>query len=155
MGKGFFLAMMFLAAAFFLFVKPEGAFSEDSPLTQGISDYKAENYEEALSSFQKARKEDPQSSVAAYYLGITYKQLQNYKEATFHLIDAIKLRPGVKDGFLDLAETYYQLGLNEESLKQLILAEGQEVKPASTAFLKGLVLMKLERNQEAVDHIHG
>ena len=142
---------MFLAAVFFLFVRPQGAFSEDSPLTQGISDYRAENYEEALSSLQKARKEDPQSSVAAYYLGITYKQLQNYKEATFHLIDAIKLRPGVKDAFLDLGETYYQLGLNEESLKQLILAEEQQVKPASTAFLKGLVLAKLEKNQEAVD----
>src|SRR3989338_5987388 len=151
MGKGFFLAMMFLAAAFFLFIKPQGVFSEDSPLTQGISDYRAENYEEALSYFQKARKQDPKSSMAAYYLGLTYKVLQNYKEATFHLIDAIKLSPGVKDGFLDLAETYYQLGLNEESLKQLNFAEEQQVKPAQTAFLKGLVLAKLEKNKEAGD----
>ena len=28
MGKGFFLASMFLAAAFFLFVRPQGAFSD-------------------------------------------------------------------------------------------------------------------------------
>lgn len=120
-------------------------------LAQGIKDFKAENYEEALSSLLKARKEEPSSSVAAYYLGLTYKQLQNYKEAAIHLADALKLTPGVKDARLDLAEVYYLLGLQEESLKQLSLAEQEGVKPAQTAFLKGLVLMKLDKNKDAAD----
>ncbi len=128
-----------------------GAIHELPLLEQGIKDYKAENYEEALITFQKARKQDPQSSIAAYYLGITYKQLQNYKEATIHLADALNLKPGVKDARLDLAEAYYQLGLNEESLKQLNFAEEQQVKPGQTAFLRGLVLVKLDKNKDAVD----
>ncbi|OGQ12802.1 MAG: hypothetical protein A3G39_07280 [Deltaproteobacteria bacterium RIFCSPLOWO2_12_FULL_43_16] len=150
-----FIAFLILSELFL----PQMVFSEDAPseppanpnLTQGITDFRAENYEEALASFQKARKEEPSSSIAAYYLGLTYKQIQNYKEATFHLTDAVSLRPGVKEARLDLAEVYYNMDLNEESLKQLKFAEELDVRPAHVAFLKGLVLMKLNKNQEAVD----
>lgn len=150
-----FISFLILSAL----ILPQMAFSEDTPpepqanpnLTQGIADFRRENYEEALASFQKARKEEPSSSIAAYYLGLTYKILQDYKEATFHLTDALTLQPGVKDARLDLAEVYYNMNLNEESLKQLKFAEEMDVKPANTAFLKGLVLMKLNKNQEAVE----
>src|SRR3990170_1323234 len=83
--------------------------------------------------------------------GIADLKAENYKEAIIHLKDAVTLRPGVKDGFLDLAELYYYTGQSEESLKQLGFAEEKNVRPAQTAFLKGLVLMRLERNKEAME----
>src|SRR3972149_2663064 len=55
--------------------------SQISSLSRGIEEYKDENFEEALELLVKARKEDPASSLAAFYLGLTYKQLMNYKEA--------------------------------------------------------------------------
>src|SRR3990167_6740383 len=126
-------------------------YAANPALNQGIADLKAENYEEAVANLTKARKNDPSSSIAAYYLGLAYKQQQEYKEAIIHLKDAVTLRPGVKDGFLDLAELYYYTGQSEESLKQLGFAEEKNVRPAQTAFLKGLVLMRLERNKEAME----
>ena len=46
-------------------------------LEKGIGQYKHENYDEALGTLKTARQEEPESTLAAYYLGLTYKQLQN------------------------------------------------------------------------------
>ena len=55
--------------------------SADEKLQQAIWDYKHENYEEALELLKPLRKEQPESTLIAYYLGITYKQLQDYNKA--------------------------------------------------------------------------
>jgi len=55
-------------------------------LEKGIGQYKHENYDEALVILGKAREENPQSSLAAYYLGLTHKQLQNYDEAIANFV---------------------------------------------------------------------
>lgn len=120
-------------------------------LEQGIKDFKAESYEEAVSSLQKARENDPKSSIAAYYLGLAYKALQDYEDAVIHLKDAVNMEPDVKDARLEFAEAYYLLDMNEESLQQLEVAEKEDVKPAYAAFLKGLVLSKLDKDKEAID----
>ncbi|MBI5875876.1 MAG: SH3 domain-containing protein [Deltaproteobacteria bacterium] len=120
-------------------------------LEHGIKDFKAENYEEAVSSLQKAREQDPKSSVAAYYLGLAYKTLQDYEDALIHLKDAVNMEPNVKEAGLELAEAYYLLDMNGESLQQLEAAEKADVKPGHVAFLKGLVLSKLDKDKEAID----
>src|SRR4030042_4827151 len=61
-----------------------------SSLSKGIEEYKDENFEEALAILINARKEDPASSLAAFYLGLTYKQLMNYKDAATNFRDAVK-----------------------------------------------------------------
>ncbi len=117
-------------------------------LEHGIKDLKDENYEEAVLDLLKARGQYPKSALAAYYLGLAYKMMQNYEDAVIHLKDAASLEPDVKEARLELAEAYYLLDMNEESLEQL---EPGDVKPAHMAFLKGLVLMKLDKDKEAVD----
>lgn len=122
-----------------------------SPLEQGITNYKQENYDEALSILQKARELEPNSSLAAYYLGITYKQLQNYKDAKSHLKDAVTLTPKIKEAVLELTEVLYQLNELDEAKKYIEIAEKENIKPAQTAFLKGLILLKDGSNLEAVE----
>lgn len=118
---------------------------------QGMKELKAGNYEEAVSSLKKAREQEPKSAASAYYLGLVYKAMQDYEDAAVHLKDATSLEPNIKEARLELAEAYYLLDMNEESLKELETAEREEVKPAYTAFLKGLVMMKLDKDKEAVD----
>ncbi|MEW6675023.1 MAG: hypothetical protein AB1348_03240 [Nitrospirota bacterium] len=84
------LSCLFLLVLFLVF-PCYSAFSQTTNLSKGIEDYKDENFEEALESFIKAREEDPSSSVAAFYLGLTYKQLLNYKEAAVNFRDAVTL----------------------------------------------------------------
>ncbi|KPK42596.1 MAG: hypothetical protein AMJ78_01930 [Omnitrophica WOR_2 bacterium SM23_29] len=124
---------------------------ELSPLEQGITYYKQENYDEALSILQKARELEPDSSLAAYYLGITYKQLQDYKNAKSHLIDAVSLTPKIKEALLELVDVLYQLGELNNAKRYIGLAEREDVKPAQIAFLKGLVLLKEGDNLDAVE----
>src|SRR4030066_254800 len=66
--------------------------SQTTGLSRGIEEYKDENFEEALEILKKARKEDPASSLAAFYLGLTYKQLMNYKEVSANFRDAVTLK---------------------------------------------------------------
>ena len=114
----------------------------NSPLELGIGQYKHENYEEALNLLKKVRQEAPQSTLAAYYLGLTYKQLQNYKEAIPCLKDAVTYSPKIKGALMELVDCYYQLGELEEAKKWIVEAENEGIRPAQTAFLKGLVLLK-------------
>lgn len=120
-------------------------------LEEGIKFYRQENYDEALNVFKKARDEDPNSSLAAYYLGLTYKQLQNYKEAKTHLKDAVTLTPKIKGALLELVEVLYQLNEFQEAHEYIAVAEKEGIRPAQTAFLKGLVLLKDNRNIEAIE----
>lgn len=114
----------------------------EDPLEKGIGEYKAENYEEALGLFQKAREEHPESSIVAFYFGLTYKQAGNFREAAMHFRDAIKLTPPVFDAYTELIEMLYNLAELKEAKEWIAKAEKEGIKPAHIAFLKGLILLK-------------
>ncbi len=111
-------------------------------LEQGIAQYKHENYDEALALLKKAREEAPESTLASYYLGLAYKQIQDYKNAVPCLRDAVTYSPKIKGALIELIDCLYQRGELEEAKKWLVEAEKEGIRPAQTAFLKGLVLVK-------------
>lgn len=125
-----------------LLLWPIAAMSDQGSLERGIAEYRAENYEEAIAYFTAARKEMPQSSLAAFYLGLAAKQSGNYGEAVRNLQDAVRLSPPVQDAYPDLIEALYTSDQLDEAETRLAEAEKQLVKPAHIAFLKGLVLGK-------------
>ncbi len=110
-------------------------------LERGIAEYKAENYEEALESLTKAREQQPASSMAAYYLGLTYKQIGNYKEAAKQLTDAIRLSPPVEDAYPELVRVLYSRNELREANEWIAKAEKEEIALGRITFLKGLVLL--------------
>ena len=143
------LFSLFLVVLFLVF-PCYPAFSQATNLSKGIEDYKDENFEEALESLIKARKEEPNSSLAAFYLGLTYKQLLNYKEAAANLRDAVTLKPMIKEAVIELIDVLYHLNELKEAKEWLAVAEKEDIKPAQTAFLKGLILLKEDKNLEAI-----
>src|SRR4030067_2608322 len=151
-----------LSPVYFVFLTlfllfPPKTYSEDIPpqqadyLKQGAANLKEENYEEAVDDLKKAREVDPNSSIAAFYLGVAYKKIQDYKEGRVHLRDAIALTPTVKEAVMELADVSYQLGNMDEALETLEIAEREGIAPAQAAFLKGLVLLKQGKNTEAIE----
>lgn len=115
------------------------------------SDYLKEgSYEEAVEEFKKARAEDPASAVAAYYLGIACKKMQDYSNAKTNLKDAVTLRPAVKEAVVELADVQYQLGEINDALDTLETAEQSGIWSAQSAFIKGLVLSRLGRGKDAI-----
>jgi tetratricopeptide (TPR) repeat protein len=121
-----------------------------STLEQGIGQYKHENYDEALLTLKKAKEEEPESSLAAYYLGLTYKQLQDYQNAVQPLTDAVTYSPKIKGALIELIDCLYQIGQLEEADKWISEAEREGIRPAQVAFLKGLVLLKEGKAEESV-----
>ncbi|HCL81774.1 MAG TPA: hypothetical protein DHW81_05995, partial [Nitrospiraceae bacterium] len=125
-------------------------YAADNLLEKGIREYKAENYEEALETFKKARQQQPESSIAAFYLGLTFKQIGNYKESANNYRDALTLTPRVNEAYAELIEMLYNLNELKEAKKWISDAEKEKILPAHIAFLKGLVLAKENNNEEAI-----
>lgn len=114
----------------------------ESALRQGVQDYRSGSYEEALEGLEKARALEPQSSVAAYYLGATLNRMQRFEDAIPNLKDATSIQPPEKEAFLELAEAYYALQDTDEALLAIEACEREGVAPGRTAFIKGLALMQ-------------
>ena len=73
------------------------AFGQEAPdLQAGIRHYQAENYEEAIDILTKYRQKDPSSSMAAFFLGMSYKQANDIPSAEGQLRDAATLTPPVR-----------------------------------------------------------
>jgi len=125
------------------------AFCQPASLQEGMDQYKQENYKEAIEAFEKARAEDPDSSVAAFYLGLAYKQTFDYEKALGHFRDAVTLTPRIKEAVIELVDVAMQLGDIEEAKRWIGVAEEADVLPAKTAFLKGLILREEGKNREA------
>jgi tetratricopeptide (TPR) repeat protein len=122
----------------------------ETPYEKGLKEFKEENFEEALEYFLEARKLDPSSSSAAFFLGLTYKHMQNFKEAIPHFRDAVTLTPKVKEALTELIDVLYLTNELEEAKKWIEVGEKEEVFPAKLQFLKGLVLAKEGKNKEAI-----
>ena len=133
-----------------LFILP--AFSADQNPVEGkkldkaIWLFKHENYEEALAPLQELRKEDPQSAMTAYYLGMTLKQLQRCSEARSHLEAAATLTPKIDNAVPELIDLLYKLDRLDEAKKWIDIAEKEGTAPAQTVFMKGLVLLKEDKD---------
>jgi len=115
---------------------------EKQKMNEARAEYQHENYEEAIVSFEDLRAKHPDSSPIAYYLGLTYKKLQDYKKARPHFEAAYALNDSNDNALLELIDVLYQTGENEEALKWIEVAEKKSIKPAQIAFFKGLVLLK-------------
>lgn len=119
-------------------------------LNRGIQEYRAENFEEAFDYFYKARQQNRDSSLIAFYLGLVYKQTGDYEKAIDYFQEAISLKPPVIEAFIEIIEMYYNIDKTKEALEYINKAEIQKIQPAKISFLKGLVLIKLNKNADAI-----
>jgi tetratricopeptide (TPR) repeat protein len=149
--KTFILLLAFLVSSITTHYFSEAQEKPLNPtLEHGIGEFKHENYEEALPILQKAREEEPESTMAAYYLGLNYKQQQRFVDAIPELRFAVTHTPKIKGALIELIDSLYQTSELEEAKQWIGEAEREAIRPAQVAFLKGLVLVKEENNQEAI-----
>ncbi|WP_026841757.1 tetratricopeptide repeat protein [Citrifermentans bremense] len=139
-----------LAAAALIAAFTCAAPAQASTLDEGIIQYRVENFEEALALLQKARAEEPKSSLAAFYLGMARKQGGDIPGAIKDLTDAATLKPPVLDSYLELADAWHVQGDDEKALQWANRSESEGVNPARSAFFKGIILSGLGQREEAV-----
>lgn len=123
----------------------------NSPLLEeGIRQYQSENYEEAIEILEKVRAQEPESSLAAFFLGMAYKQAMDYEKAAVHLEAALKLKPAVKEALVEYVNILFQLERFDEAKKWVQVAREQNIAPASIAFLEGMILSRERKYTDAV-----
>ncbi|WP_353683483.1 tetratricopeptide repeat protein [Thermodesulfovibrio sp. 3907-1M] len=132
--------------ALILIFIPFLAYAED--LQKAVEQYRAENYEEAFEILKEVYKTKP-STMAAFYLGLTYKQTGDYRAAKDYFYKALTGTPRINDAYVEVAEVLYFLGELKEAIHWLDEAEREFVMPSRVMFLKGVVLSKMGRFDEA------
>ena len=111
-------------------------------LDEAISQYRAENYEEALGILKAIPQDGPQASVAAYYLGLTYKQTGDLRQAAYYLERALRLSPRINDAYTELAAVLLSLGDVDGAGRIVDEAQGAGFQSGALTFLRGLVLTR-------------
>ena len=143
-----------LITVFIFVVLAQMAYAQDQDfdtlLKKGIKEYKAENYEEAAELLEDARKKNPNSSIAAFFLGLAYKQMLRYEDAIINFRDAVTLKPRIKEALIELINCLYKVGRLKEAKKWIEIAEREKIYPAKVAFLRGLILQKENKDKEAI-----
>lgn len=122
-------------------------------IERGVENLRKENYEEAVEDLKRARAAAPENTAAAYFLGLAYKKTQDYEKARENLVFAVEKTPQVKEAVVELADVQFLLEEYEEAISTLDLARSRRIKPAETAFLRGLVLARLGRHDEAIESL--
>ncbi|NQT22314.1 MAG: DUF2860 family protein [Candidatus Omnitrophica bacterium] len=122
----------------------------EEELKSGIYQYRQENYDEALEILEKLEVSSPDSSIVSYYLGLTYKRMEDYVSAKKYLEASLTMKPKIKGALIELIDTFYRLDETEEAKKWIKVAEDEGVRPAQAAFLKGLTLLKADEYEGAV-----
>ncbi|MEE9543844.1 MAG: tetratricopeptide repeat protein [Thermodesulfobacteriota bacterium] len=150
---------LLIIATFFLFVLslPSSALSsvpstEDPVLLLLINDYNEENYEEAIEALEKFRIERPSDALAAYYLGLAYKKTFDFENAIKNFKDALALDVTLTEALAELAEVSFQAGKDKEALKYIEQMEADGVEPAIAAFLHGMVSLRQQRYDSAIEY---
>ncbi len=142
------LAIISLAAIFIFILVPFA--QAQSLFDSGLKEFNQENYEEALSYFLGARELDKGSARIAYYLGMTYKVMEKYNESVPYLRDAVTFTPRVDDAVVELIDVLYHTGNLAEAQKWIDLADKQGINTARFNFLKGMVLAKTKKPDDAI-----
>ncbi|MEN6621218.1 MAG: tetratricopeptide repeat protein [Smithella sp.] len=148
MTEKIFLIIIFLLSLIFNF----SAFCQtpNPLLDEGIKQYQAENFEEAVEILKKAREQEPQSAIAAFFLGMAYKQTIDYQNAAVNLEDALKLNPPVREALVEYVDILFHLSKLSEAKKWIKVAKEQNIAPANISFLEGLVLSREKNYTEAI-----
>ncbi len=125
------------------------AFSEN-PFESGIKEFANENYEEALQYFLEARALEPHSSRVAYFLGLTCKKMEDYKQAVPYLKDSVTYEPRIKEGLTEFVDALIRTNEIDEAMKWLATGEKEGVQSGRLQFLKGVALYKEKKYTEAI-----
>lgn len=130
-----------------------GIQASDAPLSlsKGIQQYQLENYEEAIDLLIQARQEAPDSSLAAFTLGMAYKDAMQYDNALPHLKAAANLPPHIQEAVLEIVDIALSKGDLDLAQHWLTIAENDKILPARTAFATGRVFREQGRHLDAIE----
>lgn len=126
------------------------AFAAPPTTQQAIIEYNQENFEEALQMLTSARQTEGNSALNSYYTGLCQKQTGDLVGAAASLKAALQTQPPVPDAVVELVALLINQEQMDDAWQWVEWAEKERVRPKDIAYLKGLLLARQKRYQEAI-----
>lgn len=115
-----------------LAMKPDGSILLGYLLTEmGISYYKLEQYDNAISTWQEALRREPNSAELLNDLAMGFLKKKQYAEARDHAERALKIDPSMADILNTLGQIYFAMGDHEAAIHWYLLALEKEPEVVS------------------------
>jgi protein O-GlcNAc transferase len=124
----------------------------DAHFRLGFTYVSRKNYPRAIEVFEQLILMDPENINAFFMLGMAYSEMREYYPCISNLQYALRLEPAFVEARLTLADAYHNQGKYLISLREL---EGLEslIPGEDTTYLhRGMILLEMERYEEAVPH---
>jgi tetratricopeptide (TPR) repeat protein len=130
------------------------AASESSILitSEGLEQFHAGHYAEALAQFDRAVEADQTDVTALYYQAVTLGRLGAYDRAEKDLRHLLELRPDFAQGDLELGIVLVHAGRNEEAIPWLERAQASADVQANASFYLGVAELRLEHYRDALEN---
>jgi len=105
--------------------------------SNGVAQYRDENYTEALKFFTAAAAEEPQNAQVPYYMGRIYLDMSDYRKAAGYLEKAIALDSSRSNWIYECGLVYYAIPDYKRSLQFIELA-GEKGYKRTNDYLENL-----------------
>jgi arylsulfatase A-like enzyme/Flp pilus assembly protein TadD len=96
----------------------------NAAMREGLTHLQKQEYEAAVERFRAVLESGTESAQALYFMGRGLHGLGRYREAVSALEGALALDPAYSPGYLDLAETHFALGQEEQAVSVLRRGQG-------------------------------
>lgn len=107
----------------------------------------------AALTLDQAVKRGPKSASAHFFLAIALQETNELEKAERHLVEATKLDPTRRSGWVELGRTRLALDKNELAVAALQRALTTGEPDAYCESMLGMALMRLKRGGEAIIHL--
>ncbi|PIQ25991.1 hypothetical protein COW36_02715 [bacterium (Candidatus Blackallbacteria) CG17_big_fil_post_rev_8_21_14_2_50_48_46] len=124
----------------------------DAHFRLGFTYVSQKNYSRAIEVFEQLILMDPENLNAFFMLGMAYSEMREYYPSISNLQYALRLEPAFVEARLTLADAYHNQGKYLISLRELEHLEGLIPQEDTTYLHRGMILLELERFEEAVPY---
>jgi tetratricopeptide (TPR) repeat protein len=154
----------FLLFLLFIFLSLP-AFSQNWQLDDGIKLFEAKKYDDAQEFFENYVKAYPNKPNAYYYLGLIYKDKNNFSKSTYYFKKSYELTNSITDvqiapqteglpveDYLDMATIYFENKDFDKAITYLDLIEKIDPDCASAYYLKATIFLERGKAQQAMQY---
>ena len=114
---------------------------------------KAGDYKGAIKNLELALTRYSQDADANFYLAESYRAENRLTDAIFRYQSTLKLKPSYKSAMKSLAWSYYRVRAYSEALTTIEQYKVRTPHDEQAVLIKARILIKLKREQEAMDQL--
>lgn len=118
-----------------------------TPTEKGIDAYSAGKYGDALSSFGKAAKDNPDKPEAHINLGDALYKKGEFDKAAKEYSEAARLKPKMPEAWYNMGDAFYKMGAYDKALTAFQKADSLK-KEADTKHNIEVTMEKVKKEQE-------